>query len=88
MQNRSKGSPNSSENSFSQAPKTNHNPTHLTREAVAARWSVSIRTVDRLRQDGSLPWVDLRGGRGAKPIVRFSLKDVEEYEQKARLACG
>jgi len=57
----------------------------LTREAVATRWSVSTRTVDRRRQDGILPWVDLNRGRGRKPIVRFSLKDIEDYEGKGRL---
>jgi hypothetical protein len=79
VQDRSKGSP--------KAPSNNHNPIFLTREAVAARWSVSVRTVDRLRQDGSLPWVDLRGGRGGKPIVRFPIADVEDYEQRARMDC-
>lgn len=85
MQDKCKGSRNSAQNQSIQAPSNNHNPVLLTREAVAARWSVSVRTVDRLRQDGYLPWADLRCGRGAKPVVRFLLSDVEQYEQKARM---
>jgi hypothetical protein len=86
MQDGHKGSVDSSKHPVVSAP-SNHNPTLLTREAVAARWSVGLRTVDRLRQNGSLPWVDLNRGRGRKPIVRFCLADIEEYEQTARLDC-
>ncbi len=86
MQDRSKGSGDSPETPVVSAP-SNHNPNLLTREAIAARWSVSLRTVDRLRQNGHLPWVDLNGGRGRKPLVRFCLEDVESYEQRARMDC-
>ncbi len=87
MHDRHKGSGNSSEPPVVSAPTNNHYPILLTREAVAARWSVSVRTVDRLRQNGHLPWVDLRRGRGAKPIVRFCLEDIEDYEQTGRMDC-
>jgi hypothetical protein len=87
MSGRRKGSGYSSRNPNLQAP-SNNNPILLTREAVAARWSVSLRTLDRLRQDGLIPWVDLRRGRGAKPIVRFCLEDIEDYEQRGRMDCG
>jgi len=60
-------------------------PVLLTRQDLAKRWSVSVRTIDRLRQDGILPWIDLNNGHGAKPLVRFPLKDIEDHEQKARL---
>ncbi len=57
---------------------------HLSRQGLAGRWGVSVRTVDRLRKDGRLPWVDLSGGAGARPIVRFRLCDVEHYEERVR----
>jgi hypothetical protein len=63
----------------------NRSPVYLTREAVAKRWCVSVRTIDRRRLDGILPWVDLNAGRSRKPIVRFLLKDIQDYEEKARL---
>jgi hypothetical protein len=53
---------------------------HLTREQLASRWNVSVRTVDRLRQRGQLSWVDVSGGAGARPLVRFSLREIEAYE--------
>jgi hypothetical protein len=87
MHGRRKGFPDSSEKPVLSALSSNHNPVLLTREAVAARWSVSVRMVDRLRQDGFLPWVDLRIGRGGKPVVRFLIADIEAYEQRARMDC-
>jgi hypothetical protein len=58
--------------------------TYLTRRNLAGRWCVSLRTVDRLRQAGKLPWVDIAGGSGARPAVRFNLKDIEAYEERMR----
>lgn len=54
----------------------------LTRPALAERWQTSIRTVDRRRQIGLIPWVDLSGGKGTRPVVRFRLVDVENFEKK------
>jgi hypothetical protein len=54
----------------------------LIREELAARWGTSKRTIDRKRQDGLLPWVDVSGGQGSRPIVRFRDDDVEEYERR------
>jgi hypothetical protein len=54
--------------------------TYLTRHNLATRWGTSVRTIDRIRQEGSLPWVDISAGRGARPLVRFRLSDVESYE--------
>ncbi|MGO9572593.1 MAG: hypothetical protein ACLP5H_34185 [Desulfomonilaceae bacterium] len=59
---------------------------HLTREDLAKRWNASTRTIDRLRQHGLLPWVDLGAGKGIRPIVRFTLADVENYERSMRQA--
>jgi hypothetical protein len=85
MQDGRKGSWTPAENPVLSSLSNEQTPVFLTREAVATRWSVSTRTVDRRRQDGILPWVDLNGGRGRKPIVRFLLKHIEDYEQKGRL---
>jgi hypothetical protein len=38
--------------------------------------------LDRLRQDGRIPWLDVAGGQGARPIVRFRLADVQTYEDQ------
>jgi hypothetical protein len=54
----------------------------LTRHDLAERWSTSIRTIDRRRKFGLIRWIDLSGGRGGRPIVRFRLSDVEHYEEK------
>jgi hypothetical protein len=58
--------------------------THFTRAALAKRWGVTCRTIDRLRQAGNLSWIDIAGGRGARPIVRFALPDVEAFEQSMK----
>lgn len=57
---------------------------HFSRTALASRWKVSVKTIDRLREFGKLPWIDIAGGRGARPIVRFTLADVEAFEQTMR----
>lgn len=54
----------------------------LSRKDLADRWSISLRTLDRLRQDGRIPWLDVAGGQGARPIVRFRLADVQTYEDQ------
>jgi len=56
----------------------------LTRENLAERWKTTIRTVDRRRKLGLLPWHDLAGGRGKRPQVRFKIEDIETYEQQMR----
>ncbi len=56
----------------------------ISRQNLAARWGCSCRTIDRLRVNGLIPWVDLVAGRGNKPLVRFHLRDVQEYEQRFR----
>jgi hypothetical protein len=52
----------------------------LNRSELAQRWGVSIKTVDRLRTARLLNWIDIGGGRHPRPIVRFTLADVERYE--------
>ena len=57
----------------------------LSRQALATRWDTSARTVDRRRAMGLLPWIDLACGRGARPVVRFKLADVEAFEGACRV---
>lgn len=52
----------------------------ITRLDLAKRWQTSTRTVDRKRQLGLFPWIDIAGGCGKRPLVRFRLEDVENYE--------
>jgi hypothetical protein len=54
----------------------------LTRSDLAERWKTSARTIDRKRKDGLLPWVDIAGGSGSRPLVRFRLPEIEEYEER------
>ncbi len=56
----------------------------LSRNQLAKRWGVSPRTIDRMRMDGRIAWLDLTGGKGARPLVRFRLADIEAYEEKFR----
>lgn len=58
----------------------------ISREKLAQRWGCSTRTVDRLRVNGLLPWTDLVGGRGQRPLVRFRMVDIEAYEERFRQA--
>jgi hypothetical protein len=58
--------------------------TMISRQKLAERWGCSCRTIDRLRVNGLIPWVDLVAGRGNKPLVRFRLEDVQAYEQRFR----
>jgi hypothetical protein len=57
---------------------------YFSRVKLAARWGVSVKTLDRLRESGRLPWVDVSAGRGKRPLVRFMLADVERFEQTMR----
>jgi hypothetical protein len=54
----------------------------LTREALSKRWGITTRTIDRQRKLGLIPWRDLSNGVGQRPIVRFKLSDIEDYERK------
>jgi hypothetical protein len=58
--------------------------TLLTRETLRQRWGVGLRMVDRLRKANKLPWIDVSGGRGSRPTVRFKLDDVVEFEALQR----
>ena len=55
-----------------------------TRRQLAKRWECNERTVDRMREQGLIPWVDLSQGRGPRARVRFLLRDIEEIEKKNR----
>jgi hypothetical protein len=58
----------------------------LTRNDLSGRWGVTVKTVDRLRRRGLLPWLDLSGGQGGKSLVRFLLSDIEAFEARNRMA--
>jgi hypothetical protein len=60
--------------------------THFSRTDLAKRWGVTTRTIDRLREANKLPWLDISAGRGAKPLVRFRIEDLEAFEQITRQA--
>ena len=60
----------------------------ITREELARRWKLSVKSVDRRRKDGALPWVDIAFGRGSRPAVRFRVEDIEQLEAEARMAPG
>ena len=65
------------------------NESHFTAAALAKRWERHLRTIDRLRQAGKLPWIDISGGRGANGHwFRFIFADVERFEQEMRQAPG
>ena len=52
----------------------------LTRNEVAKRWAIAPRTVDRMRQQGELTWLDLAGSESRRPIVRFRMADIIAFE--------
>ena len=52
----------------------------LNRYQLAERWNCSARKIDRLRKQGLLPWLDLTAGQGKRPLVRFRLGDVIQFE--------
>ena len=54
----------------------------FTRKTLAKRWGTSERTVDRKRKLGLIPWIDIAGGQGKRPLVRFRMQDIEEYETR------
>ena len=60
--------------------------TLLTKNDVARRLCIGKQTVHRLRQSGRLPWIDVSGGRGKRPIVRFRAEDVIKFESAQRIA--
>ncbi|MGO9116831.1 MAG: helix-turn-helix domain-containing protein [Desulfomonilaceae bacterium] len=55
----------------------------LSRRELATRWGISVKTVDRLRETGQLPWIDLSTSP-RKPLVRFPLAEIERFERERR----
>lgn len=54
----------------------------LTGKDVAKRWGVHPQTVNRRRKQGLLNWINLNAGISERPIVRFRLSDIIEFEKK------
>lgn len=63
-----------------------NNSTLITRTELAKRWRVDTKTVDRMRQAKLLVWIDISGGRNARPIVRFTEADVVAFEERGTYA--
>ena len=61
-------------------------PAFFTRKMLAKRWSCSIRTIDRRRTLGEIPWVDLTAGKGRRPTVRFQKDDILKFEIENKLS--
>lgn len=52
----------------------------LTQRQLAARWSMSPRSLERWRREGyGLPWLIIGGS------VRYRLEDVRDYERARRV---
>lgn len=54
----------------------------LTRDQLATRWSCSVRKIDRMKKYGLIPWIDISGGIGTRPTVRFPVTLIEEFETR------
>lgn len=54
----------------------------LTREQLATRWNCSVRKLDRMRTLGLLEWIDITGGLGHRPTVRFPISMIHEFENR------
>ena len=46
----------------------------FTRQELAARWKTSVRTIDRRRELGLLPWVDLAGAEATDPVFDLNFR--------------
>lgn len=51
----------------------------LTDKDLQQRWGLSARTLARMRGEGRLPYVQLRGSR----VFRYRLVDVERFEENS-----
>jgi len=54
-------------------------PTYLSPDEVAARWRVSVRTLERWRWKKTGPHYHKLGGK-----ISYSLSDLEAYERRRR----
>jgi hypothetical protein len=54
----------------------------FTKKGLANRWNCSTRKIDRLRKAGKLAWIDISGGLGGRPMVRFRMEDIIDYEKR------
>ena len=53
---------------------------HLSQEELANRWSVSVKTIRRLRQSGKLPALEL-----TRALYRFKLADILQIKYKGTM---
>jgi hypothetical protein len=59
-----------------------HTTEFFTRNQLAKRWKCSVRKIDRLRTYGLIAWIDLSGGKGTRPTVRFRMETILAFETK------
>ncbi|MEW6352238.1 MAG: helix-turn-helix domain-containing protein [Thermodesulfobacteriota bacterium] len=58
---------------------------YLTREQLAQRWGIGLKTLDRLRASGRLAWINLSAEEdGQRDLVRFKPADIEAFEQERK----
>jgi len=60
----------------------------LSRAQLALRWGCSIKTIDRLKRLGRLPWLNISGKDGKRPMIRFPLSGIQEFEETTQRADG
>ena len=54
----------------------------LSRKETAQLLGIDIRTLDRWRKIGRGPaYLDLTGGRGKKPCIRYARRELEQFIQ-------
>jgi len=60
----------------------------LDRKQLSERWNCSTRKIDRLRSFGLLDWIDISGGIGSRPTVRFHIDAIQEFENQNLKSIG
>lgn len=60
----------------------------LTRRQAAELLGVSLRTLDRLRREGLIPWIDVKAGRGGRGIIRLDHAALERVLRERSLGEG
>jgi len=65
-----------------------HTKELLTRNQLAGRWNCSVRKIDRLRTYGLIAWIDLSGGKGSRPTVRFHMDTILKFENQNLMSIG
>jgi len=62
--------------------------TLFSRAQLALRWACSVKTIDRLKRLGRLPGLNISGKDGKRPLVRFPLSGIQEFEETTQCSAG